>query len=322
MRRLVCLLVLVGLLYFSGEYGTAAGQEIGVAWVGKSGMANRVIAGFEETIDNLAPGIQVETRRELATMDELSEVVSAWQKNKDGMVILRSNGAKWLGKNPPTIPTFIGGCNNPIQLGVLKDMDAPEGNVTGVTYFLPVKTSFEVFQALIPNLNSVLLLLEKGHPGGAIDQQGTREICAQLGIEYHESICGSVEEISGAVNQWKQKVSAIIIGSQAMVMDETASIVAAAGSTPVVSYSSKPVKVGALGGFVADDHKLGKQLAESVVAVLVNGLAIKNVPVKIDTDPHFYVNVTTAEQLAVEIPYEILSTATVINTEADRLGEK
>jgi putative ABC transport system substrate-binding protein len=43
------------------------------------------------------------------------------------MVILRSNGAKWLGENLPSVPTFIGGCNNPVQLGSLKNMQAPEG---------------------------------------------------------------------------------------------------------------------------------------------------------------------------------------------------
>jgi putative tryptophan/tyrosine transport system substrate-binding protein len=40
-------------------------------------------------------------------------------------------------------------------------------------------------------------------------------------------------------------------------MDNTQAIVGASGTTPVLSYASKPVKMGALGGFAADDEKLG-----------------------------------------------------------------
>ena len=78
------------------------------------------------------------------------------------------------------------------------------------------------------------------------------------------------------------------------------------------SYSSKPVKAWALGGFVADDKKLGCMLAESVVAVLKNGKTIKEVAVKVDPEPKFYINAKTAEALKIDIPFTILETATVI----------
>ncbi|MCP4686465.1 MAG: hypothetical protein GY859_00340, partial [Desulfobacterales bacterium] len=82
--------------------------------------------------------------------------------------------------------------------------------------------------------------------------------------------------------------------------------------TPVFSYSSKPVKDGALGGFVADDGALGYMLAQTVVDVLIKGKAIKDAPVKVDPDPKFYVNAKSAEALGVEIPYEILEAAELI----------
>ena len=80
----------------------------------------------------------------------------------------------------------------------------------------------------------------------------------------------------------------------------------------MLSYTNKPVHAGALGGFVAEDVKLGYMLAESLVDVLVKGKAIKDVPVKMDPNPKFFVNAKTAERLGVEIPYEILAAATVI----------
>ena len=301
----------VSILMLSGVAAVSA-AEIGVAWAGKSGMTTRVAAGFEQGMKELAPDIKIEYKKELGTMDELVVVAGKWEKEKNGMVLLRSNAAKWLGKNPPAIPTFIGGCNNPTELGVIKDLQAPEGNITGVTYYLPVDSQFEIFQAILPGLKSVLLLLEKGHPSSLIDQAGTKAVCEKLGIEYNEKLCVTTEDAIAAVEQLKGKVSAIIIGNQGMIIDDTGNIVKAAGNTPVLAYSSKPVNAGALGGFVADDKKLGYMLAESVVAVLKNGKAIKEVAVKVDPAPKFYINARTAEALKIDIPFTILETATVI----------
>jgi putative tryptophan/tyrosine transport system substrate-binding protein len=309
--KCVALTAVMTLLVFSA--GAVCAMEIGVAWVGKSGMAKRVAKGLQEGMVQLAPDVKMEFQKELGSLADLEKIVSRWSKEKQGMVILRSNGAKWLGKNPPQIPTFIGGCNNPEQLGAVKNMKAPEGNITGVTYYLPVATQFEIFQAIVPDMASVLLLLGHGNPSADVDRTETEAVCKKLGIAYNGVVCASVGEIEAAVNKYKSKVSAIIIGNQAEVMDYTQQIMAAAEKTPVVSYSNKPVKMGALGGFVADDVKLGGMLSESVVEVLKKGKAIKDVPVKVDPDPKFFVNVKTVEMLGIEIPYTILEAASLID---------
>jgi len=222
--------------------------------------------------------------------------------------------------NPfPAIPTFIGGCNNPNELGAVKNLQATEGNITGVTYYLPVESQFEVFKAIIPDMKSVLLLLGKNNPSAVVDQAGTKAVCEKLGITYNEKLCDTREDAIAAVNEFKGKVSVIIIGNQALHIDNAENIVKAAGTTPVLSYSSKPVKAGALGGFVDDDKKLGYMLAESVVAVLKNGKAIKAVPVKVDPAPKFYVNSRTAEKLKIEIPFTIQERRRSFNSYTDVL---
>ncbi len=302
--------ILASAVLIIGMAGIGMAADLGLAWVGKSGMAKRVAAGFEKGSADM--GFNVEYQKELASLDDLAALVQKWQGEKKGMVILRSNGAKWLGKNQPTIPTFIGGCNNPVLLGTLKSMEAPEGNITGVTYFLPKGAQFEIFKAIIPDMKSVLLLLAEGNPSSDVDREGTQAVCSILGITYNEKLCATREDATAAASEFSGKVSAIIIGNNALNIDNTANIVGAAGSTPVLAYSDKPVQAGALGGFVADDNKLGMILAEVVNNVIVQGKAVKDVPVQVDPDPKFYVNVKTAEKLGVEIPFNILELATVV----------
>ena len=40
-------------------------QEVGVAWVGKSGMANRVNQGLTDALKTLAPDVKLEHHKEL-----------------------------------------------------------------------------------------------------------------------------------------------------------------------------------------------------------------------------------------------------------------
>jgi putative ABC transport system substrate-binding protein len=238
--------------------------------------------------------------------------MSRFQKEKAGMVIFRSTGAEALIKNPPTIPTFIGACNNPAKVGVVKNMKAPEGKITGVSYYVPGKIHLELMKTILPTMKSVMLLMEKGHPSAPIENEETKAASTVLGITYHGKMCSSVDEILTAVKENKDKVSAFIIGTQALVFDNTPKIIDAAGKTPVFAYSEKPIKTGALGGYVADDELLGKMLAQSVIDVLVKGKAIKDVPIKFDPQPVFYLNGNTYKKLGLQIPPNILSAAKII----------
>lgn len=286
--------------------------DIGVGWAGKSGMANRVFHGFERGMQELAPQVNLDVKKELGSVDDLARVVKEWEGQKAGMVLLRSNAAKWLGKNTPSIPTFIGGCNNPEQLGAIKNLAAPEGVITGVTYYLPPEVQFEVFQSILPDMKEVLLLLGKGNPSAIVDLEGTRRVCQKLGLGFRGVECASVDQALTAVKSIGNATTAVVIGNQSLLMDNTGQLVEAAGSTPVVAYSDRAVKQGALAGFVADDEKLGYLLAQAVADVMINGKPTATVPVKFDEDPKFFVNLKTAEKLGVELPYAILQAATII----------
>ncbi|MCB2188050.1 MAG: hypothetical protein KQJ78_16645 [Deltaproteobacteria bacterium] len=275
-------------------------------------MADRVLAGLQKGFENQGVKAKLDLHKNLASLEDLAKVVADFQAKYQGQVLLRSNAAEWLSQNPPTIPTFIGGCNHPGALGAIKDLKAPEGKITGVTYFVPAETQFEIFKAVLPQMKSVLLLVAKGHPGSPIDQKSTQEACQKMGIAYQDAVVSNLDEAVAATKAAAGQVSAIILGVQAMLTDKAELIVAAAGDTPVLSYSEKPVSAGALAGFAANDERLGEMLAESVSQVLLQGKPIKDVPVKFDPKPVFYLNAKMAEKLGLKVPYEILENAKVI----------
>ena len=290
----------------------SAPKTIGLMWVGKSGMADAVARGFLTRLEQIAPEVKVDVKMNLADMQEGERVFYAFEKQQDGIVFLRSTGARFLGKYSPSVPSFFGACNNPVALGALKNMEAPEGNVTGVTYYLPYARTLDAFQSLFPRAKSVLLLLEKGHPSTAVEQQETRTACEKRGLQYQEAVCATKQELVLAVRKMRDKADLMIIGNQALIIDNARMIVTVAKETPVASYAKHAVELAALAGLVPDDFKLGKMLADSVFDVVVKGKKIKAVPVKTDPSPDLLINAKTMAKLKIEFPQEIMKTATII----------
>ncbi|MBB4266859.1 ABC transporter substrate-binding protein [Roseospira visakhapatnamensis] len=286
--------------------------DVGVTWQGDSGMTNRVVAGFKERMAEVAPDVDLDIRGPLDDKAALRAAVDDFEANKDAMVVLRSNGSLLLTERPPGIPTLIGGGNHPPSLGVIQNMDAPEGNITGVTYFIPHDVPLQSYVTILPEATSMLLVVQEGHPGGLVDQAGTMEACDTLGLTCDVAFATSVETLRETISSKAEDYSAIVLGNTQLTMDEGAAAVDAAGDTPVFAYTGRPVEEGVLAGFVADDHKLGRMLADRLVQVVIDKTPIADIPVGTDDNPILYLNMTTAQRLGVEVPFQMLSTATVI----------
>ncbi len=286
--------------------------DLGVAWMGESGMTNRVMSGFQERMAEVAPDINLDIRPELASEDELAAAIADFEANMDAMVILRSNGSQYLAAHPTSIPTFIGGGNHPPSLGVVQNMAAPEGNVTGVTYFIPHEVPLQSYMALLPDVESMLLLLQTGHASGPVEEDGVLAACDSLDLQCDVVYIETADELAAAVADNVGNYSAFLLGNTRLTIDDAGAAVEAAGDVPVFAFTGEPVQQGVLAGYVADDHKLGRMLADTVAAVMVEGTSIADVPVGTDETPLLYVNMTTAQRLGIDIPFQMLSTATII----------
>ena len=91
----IALAVLFGL---SVGATNASAETIGVAWMGQSGMAKRVLNGMTERLAETAPDIKLEVHPAIGSEEEFTALVERFQDTMPAMVIMRSNGVKYLAK--------------------------------------------------------------------------------------------------------------------------------------------------------------------------------------------------------------------------------
>jgi putative tryptophan/tyrosine transport system substrate-binding protein len=313
MKKFVLLLVVLGVV-LAGAGAADAAKSVAIIWEGKSEMTNRTAMGFLAKVRTLAPELEVKQYRQLKGMQEAEEAFRESEKTMDGIVFLRSSGAQFLATINPKVPCFEGGCNNPAELGVIKNLYAPEGKITGVTYFIPYEKRFEIVRSLFPSVRGVAILVEQGHPSGLIEAQGTRDQCQRLGINYEEVLAANLNALLEGTKRVAPKVDLIIISNTRLAMDSVTNLLSILNptKTPMFSFAEAPVRSAAVAGIAADDVKLGGLLAESVVDLLIKGKPISQIPVKIDPDPKISINESMMKGLGLNFPEAILKKAEVI----------
>ncbi len=279
--------------------------EVGVAWQGRSVMPEMVLSGFEEIIRNKAPQIRLEIHKELPDMAALDSVIGGFEKTKHAMVILRSNGTRLLVERGVAIPAFIGGVNNPVELGAAKSLNQPIANLTGVTFSLPAGIKFGTITQIFPGVKKYVLLVEDGHPGSVIDAKETELFAAEMGIAGRTIFCKTVADACNAVATVGDD-EVIILGVQALITDFLPQIIECAPNNIFFGYSAHTVTAGAVAGLVADDQKLGKILGTMVIDHLINNVPVSAMPIQTDPKPKLIFNYDAVEKFRHKIPYAIL----------------
>ncbi len=305
--------LLLQVLFFVFAFVLQAAEiRLGVTWYKKSGMADNVLKGMTAELSKTAPQIKLEVAPELADLAALEAKVKEFEKTKAAVVLMRSDSIEYAKKNMPSIPVFFGAANDPVELGFIKNAKSPEINATGVSYALSYETQIDSFIKVAGKPKKIVLLLQKDHASSPINAENTKKICEAKKIEYVDFLCGNTEEAVAAVSSLDSKDTFIILGSQNIYIDGGQSVQAALSKSPVFSYTEKPVKAGALCGLVADDEKLGRLLAGQIVDILIKGKKFSEVPVIYDDKPKLLINAKTAERLKLNIPYEVIKSAKII----------
>ncbi len=309
-RSYYCWLMRLLLLLLLAMPGPAQASDppidVGVAWQGKSTMPERVLAGMQAELAGRAPRIRLELRTELADLAELEGAITDFERSKQAMVILRSNGAQLLGQRGASIPAFIGAASHPVALGAALTMDLPKPNIAGVTYYLSARMRLEVFKQVYPALQTYVLLVEEGHPGASIDAAETAAAASELGLTGRIVFCATLEAALAAIAE-AESDAAIIMGSQALLIDNAGQLVEAAGARPVFAYSEWPIEAGALAGLVANDRKLGQMLGAMLIDVLVYGRSMADMSIQTDPAPRLQLNPAAIQRFGSRIPFSIQS---------------
>jgi len=206
---------------------------------------------------------------------------------------------------------FIGG-GDPVELGLVKSLARPGGNLTGIAS-LDVELApkrLEIFRELVPGLKRVLLVYDATNKHAAEQLEPYRAAARSLGLTLVERPVRSQEEAGAVISGLRRGDVDGIFAPRVLSLNIPGFIVATAakGTFPTMFQAAFFAERGGLASYGATDGDLGR-LAARLVDRILKGAKPADLPVEQPTKFELVINVKTAKALGLTIPQSLLQRA-------------
>ena len=212
-----------------------------------------------------------------------------------------------------TVPVVFTIGGDPVRFGLVKSINRPGGNVTGILFNQNVLGAkrVELLRQISPNISRVALLMNPTNPNVKVEQADAEAGAKKLALETVTLNASNAREIDAALEQLLvAKADACITGTDPILLDRREQIVSFANrhKLPVVGFVRQFAAVGALLSYGPSISWMYRQAGDYVGQIL-KGANPAEMPVLQPTQFEFVINLKTAKNFGLGIPPTALARA-------------
>lgn len=208
------------------------------------------------------------------------------------------------------IPVAFSSVTDPISSNLVKSLERPGSNITGVSNFVKVKPQLEMFKEVMPNLRKLGFIYNAGEINSIKLLEATKIASKQLNIELITASANKTSEVSAAASSIIDKVDAIFITNDNTALAAFKTIVktATCANKPVFVSDVDIVEQGALLALGPNQYQVGR-LTGKILLKILNGEAPAIIPVGFPKDVELFINKSMAKKLNIKISESIIKKA-------------
>lgn len=212
------------------------------------------------------------------------------------------------------IPVVFSAISDPVGAQLVKTMDKPGGNITGLSDMSPVAEHVALIKEILPKAKTIGYLYNAGEANSVSLLAVLKAEGAKAGLTIVESAATKTADVQGAARALVGKADAIYVPTDNTIISalESAVNVAVEAKLPLFTADTDSVKRGAVAALGFNYYDVGKQTGAVVVRVL-KGEKPGDIPVKIAAGTDLVVNKSAAAKMGVTLPESVLKRAKVID---------
>ncbi|MGI0523390.1 ABC transporter substrate-binding protein [Rhizobium giardinii] len=209
------------------------------------------------------------------------------------------------------IPVVFTAVSDPLGAQLVKDMDKPGGNVTGLSDLSPVAEHVALIKEILPNVKSIGYLYNSGEANSVSLLAVLKTQAEKAGLTVVESAATKSAEVQGAARALVGRADVIYIPTDNTIISalEGAVAVAEEAKLPLFTADTDSVSRGAVAALGFNYHDVGKQTGDVVVRVL-KGENPGDIAVKVAAGTDLVINKAAASKMGVTFPESVLGRAT------------
>ncbi len=319
-------LLVVGVLFVSQRQETSSSSEdkvvkIGILQFVTHDALDEIERGIEDGLAEAGyEGSNVELTVLNAEADQ-SKIQTMSKKlvddGNDVLIGIATPAAQGLASATSDIPVIMGAISDPVGAKLVKNLEEPEGNVTGVSNHVPHAQTVELIQTITPDAKTIGVLYASSEDNSVSQVKEFTQYAEEAGLTVVEYAVPSTNEITTTMSVMTGKVDAIFVPQDNTIASAFPTVVTAANAAKIPVYSSVDtmVKQGSIASVAQSQYDLGLETAKIAVKILA-GKKVSEVPVKVVDTGVPTVNLKAAKELGITIPDSLLEEADIA-VEAD-----
>jgi putative tryptophan/tyrosine transport system substrate-binding protein len=211
------------------------------------------------------------------------------------------------------IPVVFTAVSDPLGAQLVKNMEKPGGNVTGLSDMSPVADHVALIKEILPKAKTIGFLYNPGETNSVSLLAALKEAAEKGGLTVVESAATKSADVQGAARALVGRADIIYVPTDNTVVSalESAVAVAEENKLPLFTADTDSVNRGSFAALGFNYHDVGKQTGAIVVKVL-NGEKPGDIPVTVAKGTDLVINLAAAKKMGVEVPQLVIDRATKV----------
>lgn len=233
--------------------------------------------------------------------------------NYDLIIAIATPSAQAALGETKDIPIVFSAVTDPVAAQLVKDLDAPGGNITGTSDAVSASMIMDLAKEITPDIKTIGALYNSSEVNSVSVIDDLKEYAAANGMTVVDAPVTSSSEVQQAATVLAGKCDAVF-----SPIDNTV-----ASTMPIAAKTFKDAKIpfyvgadsmvndGGLATYGINYTILGQETGKMAAQVL-NGTDPGTIPVMTMKDMDIYINQKTADAIGVTFPQDVLDKATVL----------
>ncbi|QCO01059.1 ABC transporter substrate-binding protein [Azospirillum argentinense] len=231
----------------------------------------------------------------------------------DVIVPISTPSAQAVVASTRDIPVVFTAVTDPVGAQLVRSLDKPGANVTGVSDMAPVAEHVALIREIVPSVKRLGVLYNAGEPNSVSLVKALKDEAQKAGLTVVEATATKSADAQPAARSLVGKADAIYVPLDNTVVSALESVVAVGqqAKLPVFSADTDSVARGTVASIGFDYRQVGRQTGEAVVRIL-KGEKPGDVPVTFAKGTDLFVNPKSASAMGVTIPEAVTQRATKV----------
>ncbi|MFZ7111683.1 MAG: ABC transporter substrate-binding protein [Desulfatiglandales bacterium] len=207
-------------------------------------------------------------------------------------------------------PMLFSAITDPVGAGLVKDLQNPGENITGVSDALPLEKHMEMVRMFVPAMKKIGVMYNSGEANSRASVKLIREVGAQMDFEVVDATVSKTSEVYQAAKSLVGRVDAVFVPTDNTVVEslESAVKVCTQNKLPLFCADVDSVRRGAAAAMGFDYYKHGRQTG-AMARRIFSGADPATTAVETQEELQLHINTKYAKLMGIEVSEEALKMA-------------